>query len=552
MSNCRESLRRTTEKNEAMRIGRAIGIQTLTTSVVFMILVVTVSFYWLRLDSGQARIRDDAITLRDYRLLSEVVSGWVLSSDLVFGREQPDLVLAGLQQGEQIVVLASELSREAIAQPYQETFADIIGLVEAHQSVLQQVQGIEFERLGDFYPVWDANSQEVIRLVVELGESLISASEVNGQLASQERRTFLGLIALECLLFSLIIFVLWRWATRLIVHPLGRLNADARQALHLGTRMRESKFHVDEIGVLATSINDFTQSLADRVDERTAMLRERQQQLAEEVELRKVAQAEAQDAAEKATAASKAKSQFLANMSHEFRTPLNAVIGGSQLLGMMELKDAAKEWSQTIEESGHQLLVLVDSALDLSKLKEGELELANEMFSSEGLLAHCRSVFEEHARDKALEFSLESDQQMPRQLAGDNVRIQQILTNLISNAVKFTEAGQVSVNVSTVRINAERVQLHWEISDTGEGIPEDSLERIFESFEQVDNSDSRKHGGSGLGLTVSRELARLMGGDVSVQSELGKGSTFRCFLALRTCKSYLAKNHQPDLAEQVA
>jgi signal transduction histidine kinase len=510
----------------------------------FLILVATVSFYWLRLDSGQARIRDDAITLRDYRLLSEAVGAWVLSGELIFGRQQPDLIEVGLQQGEQITVLASELSGESLSIPYVDDYAEIISIVERNQSLLTQLQQSDSLRLASSYSLWDASSQEVIRLVLLVGEQLLKDSEISSELAARERSFFFTLIGLECAIFGLLIFALWRWVTRLFVRPLGMLTADARQALQQGTRMQETRSSVDEIGMLSSSINDFTQSLSDRVDERTAQLRERQQQLTEEVELRKLAQARAQDAADRAIAASKAKGQFLANMSHEFRTPLNAVIGGSQLLGMMELKEAAREWAQTIEQSGTHLLALVDSALDLSRLNEGEFQLNVAPLPMSSLLDHCRSVFDETVKGKPITFAIAEDADFPEKVMGDQLRIQQILGNLIRNAVEFTEQGEIRVSVAAVSVTNERVQLHWTVSDTGEGIPADSVERIFESFEQVDNSDARRHGGSGLGLTVSRGLARLMGGDISVESVVGEGSTFRCFLLLDLASEQSAEHAQ--------
>lgn len=538
-----------------MKIGRVIGIQTLTISVMFMLLVATVSFYWFRLDSAQARIRDDAITLRDYRLLSEVVSGWVLSGDLVFGRGQVEMVAAGLRQGEQIANLAAELSRDLLASPYQDSFADIATVVADNQAVFQRAQQVGPGRIQDMFPIWDASSQQVISQAVGLGELLIRDSDANSVLAAEERRMFLALIAVECGVFALLIFVLWHWTTGLISRPLRQLTGSARRALTLGAEMERVSSSVDEIGSLSASINDFTRTLSERVEDRTQLLEQQSRSLAEEVDLRRVAQKAAQEAADKAAAANKAKGQFLANMSHEFRTPLNAIIGGAQLLELMKLEQSARDWAQTIGDSGNHLLALVDDVLDFSKLDEDEFDLVSEEFTSESLWQRCHSLFAAHSGDSELDFTLEVDPLIPEQLVGDCGRIQQILTNLIGNAVKFTEAGTVSVNVSVLRHDAETIKLNWRITDTGIGIAEQDYDRIFEFFEQVDNSHSREYGGNGLGLAISRELARKMGGDISVESEPGVGSTFYCSMTLGLCeeiKSQEAAHEDSSESAQLA
>lgn len=526
-----------------MRISRAIGFQTLTTSIMFALLVATVTFYWVRLDSAQARIRDDALALRDYRLLSEVVNSWLLSGDLVFASDQTEMLAGGIRQGEQIYNLATELSQESLSQAYQNDFFNIIAMVENHQTLLLHAQQAEREQFQDLFPIWDASSQEVVSRVVELGELLISASQENGRIAAEERRMFITLIAIACAIFSLLIFMLWRWATRQIVQPLRQLTEAAHQALQLGTAMTVEKSHVDEIETLSGSINDFTKSLSNRVEERTLQLRQQQQHLMEEVDLRKAAQKVAQEAAVKATAASDAKSQFMANMSHEIRTPLNGIIGSAQLLGIMELEESAQDWVHTIEDSGEHLLSLVNAVLDFSKIDDGQFNLSCENFLTDTLLRQCRSTFTAHSVKNNIGFYFDIDPELPEQLIGDSLRIQQILTNLIGNAIKFTEAGSIEVRVKAIKINAESIRLNWEISDTGIGIPEDSYQCIFESFDQVDNSDSRKYGGSGLGLTISRELARMMGGDITVESKIGVGSTFHCVMILGLTEVAHLKEH---------
>ena len=487
----------------------------------FLFLVSTVTFYWARLDSAQARLRDDAISLRDYRLLSEVTTAWLLSNDLVFASGQTFMITGGIRQSEQILNLAEDLAMEPLAYPFQAAIHEIIDLVDESRSKLNEAQQGNADRYQYLLSDWDNR-------VVALGEKLIISSEENALIAAEERRFFITLISIECLIFALLIFMLWRWVTRLIVLPLGHLTAAAHQALQSETAMAVEKSRVTEIEALSGSINEFTGSLSKRVEQRTLQLKERHENLMKEVGLRKAAQQVAQAAAAKATAASRAKSQFMANMSHEIRTPLNGIIGGAQLLGMMKLEEGATKWVTTIEDSGNHLLSLVNAVLDYSKIDAGQFELCSEVFSLESFINDCRSMFAAQAIEKNIDLQFEIDSTLPKEMFGDKLRIQQILTNLLGNAFKFTESGSITLRGKVERFEEEYVRLHWEVEDSGLGIAEQECDKIFDSFEQVDNSNTREFDGSGLGLTISRQLANMMGGDITVESQLGVGSTFRC------------------------
>lgn len=512
----------------------------------FLLLVATVTFYWVRIDSAQAKIRDDALSLRDYRLISEVVNAWLLSNDLVFGRGQTVMISAGIRQGEQIYNLATELSQELLAQPFQNSFSELIALVENNQNNLLQAQNGELAYSQDLLPIWDANSQDVVSRVVELGELLISASQENGRIAAEERRVFIALISIECLIFSLLIIMLWRWVTRQIVQPLSHLTAAAQQALHDGAAMTVENSRVIEIETLSASINEFTQSLEQRVEERTLQLKEQQLHLLEEVELRKTAEKAAHAAAAIATAANEAKSQVMANMSHEIRTPLNGIIGSTQLLGIMDLEKDAEAWVHTIEDSGNHLLSLVNAVLDYSDIDDRQFKLSSDIFHTDTLLRECRSMFMAQAVRKNIDLRFDIDPDLPKQLVGDSMRIQQVLTNLLGNAIKFTETGSIVMRASIEKLEGCAIKLKWEITDTGIGIPEDRFQNIFDSFEQIDSGDTRKYGGSGLGLSISRELARMMGGDITLESEVDVGSTFHCLMILEVVEERYSEGHSCD------
>lgn len=351
-------------------------------------------------------------------------------------------------------------------------------------------------------------------------------TEIKSQFNSKVRIVLLIFIFGFIVAFFVAAF-LQKYISKPIINLAG-LMEDVIQKMNY--RVRAKYNGSDEIGKLSKSFNN----MLEKIEKHEKALSETNNQLEIRVEQRTVELKEKNEKLFEANAlaeqSTKAKEHFLATMSHEIRTPLNAILGFQKLLKDTPLDEEQKEYVESIDFAGKNLLVIVNDILDLSKIEAGKLNFNLDAFNVRQVLSSVKELIEFNAKEKNIQLILNHDKNIPEAVVGDAARFNQILLNLVGNAVKFTEKGMVTISSKLISDKSDLVLCEFTISDTGIGIPKDKLGLIFERFTQASSDTTRKYGGTGLGLTIVQQLLTLQGGKISVKSEEGKGSEFTFYL----------------------
>ncbi len=391
-----------------------------------------------------------------------------------------------------------------------------------HASALQELRTGEQEMYARVAIVLDGD---------EIG-TLYVVSDLSRLYARIQEYIWIGLGVLgSAILVALLVSVVFG---RAISKPLSNLSV-AMRAIETDKQysQRVKKAGDDEVGQLIDSFN----AMLEQIELRDKKLRAHRNELEQQVQTRTQelvqtnaslwqAVSELEDAKTKAEAANKAKSEFLATVSHEVRTPLNGVLGTTEVLLNTELSERQRRFGQIIHGSAKTLLSIINNILDFSKIEAGKIELEMVAFDARDIVEEVQDLFNEMAEKKGLRFGSHVAPHLPRRLTGDAGRLRQVLTNLVGNAIKFTERGEVMIHIRPDEIGTDSVRLRVEVRDTGIGVPPESQSRIFESFAQADQSTTRRYGGTGLGLAIAKQLTTMMDGEIGVDSKAGEGSTF--------------------------
>jgi len=490
-----------------VRIGSHIALRIIGLVLAGAALLLVVRDAAVSSMNASARLELDVQQIERLSKLEDAARFFVITGDLILTGESTYLSSLATEQADSLSQQLAALRESDLATGAESDAASLAGSIERCRSILMDaatVAGDEalLEALtGPFDEASVELSGSLERLTTHFNEAAAAwRSEADAKRRALVVRSWLGAVT-----FLLILLVGWRHISVTIAQPIRALARRATAARDRGSFEAPSKGPTE------------VQELGTRLTELFGAQERAREDLEEQVEIRT---RELQQALQ-------ARAAFLANTSHELRTPMNAILGFAALLADADSSEQdQEEFVGNIQQSAQHLLELIEDVLDLSKIDAGHMGIEAVGTAPREILDQVRRMLEGAAQEKGLRFETICTDAVPRLISTDPIRLRQILVNLVNNAVKFTESGSV-----TATLDWEDSVLEARVEDTGIGIAEDQLASIFESFEQVDSSDTRRYGGTGLGLAICKKLARLMGGDIEVESEVGEGSLFHVHLS---------------------
>ena len=507
-----------------MRIGSHIAIRIAGLALTGAGLVLVGRDAAITVIDTSNELKNDATQLESLRRFEDAARFFLFTGDLILAGESTYLVnLATEQAGSvktQLLELGSSpLSRgsEASCEMLESSLDEMLGAIEKASTFTGEQRALA---IAGLFNEFDASSMALTSGIERISNSFTAVAGERRAAADTERYEMKVRSWLSAMAFLLILLVGWRHMSFTIERPVRLLASRAIEAREHG-RFEDPARGPTELRELGARLNELI-----RAQQQT------RQDLEEEVQNRT---SELQDALA-------ARAAFLANTSHELRTPMNAILGFAALMGNGDLTEAEEtDFLDHIRHSAEHLLELIEDVLDLSKIDAGHMGIRAVPVAPCSVIERSASMLGPTAAAKGIRFETSCDSSVPELVEVDPIRLRQILVNLVNNAVKFTNTGSVDVKVSWAAD-----QLCAAVSDTGPGIDPSLHTAIFESFEQGDSSDTRRHGGTGLGLAISRKLARMMGGDIQVESKLGSGSTFTVTLAAPVAREVIEGSKPRD------
>lgn len=423
-----------------------------------------------------------SMALKEADNLRAQVNLYLGCSDFVL-RGETYMLSFTLSLSQQLVALVDQISVAPLAADKLDQLSSIAGGVQAIQEVVEDSERLRDEdrstRLEELRAETDLIATALVRDVEDLKLQLERRSRYN-QEDLEVRRAFLQVLSwLAAALYILVVLMSWFWSVQTMVRPIERLSSAAELAHANNEAFEVEEGGPDEVRRLTRNISAFVRTRAE----------------------------------------------FLATMSHELRTPLNGILNMNELMLETQLSDEQRDFAESGKRAGEALLDLINAILDFSKIQARKLELEHAPFGLRQVIDEAVEILSSVAASKGIELGAIVAHDVPDAVVGDPTRLRQVLVNLLNNAVKFTADGEVLVRVA-MESNSERVELRFEVADTGIGIPPERQGTLFQAFQQVDSSTTREYGGTGLGLAICKELTALMGGGIGVRSTVGEGSTF--------------------------